>query len=380
MRDARKNGLLILVSVALALLLAEAAVRIALPPPGFFPVKSPPGLLVPHPERGYAYAPGFEGRILTDDYDIRVKTNSRGLRDDEVDAGSPVDILAIGDSFTVGFGVEASEAWPSRLGAYLSARSPVSKPVRVLNGAVSGYSINQIHRLLIELLEFDPGLVILGLYPSGSGRTANPFVLLGGEAVPKNQMTRLKVVEGGFIRTPIYRKNLQPLYFWLAQYFHAGAYALDGLRQVVEWVDRRRSTPGARAKPRPYVSESDLSSLLAGLDAIRATLADRGIPLAILIANNQEADGSFAERQREYNRVITRFCEDRRIPVFDPLPLLEQSASGRPVHRIGADHHWSAGAHEIVGTGLGDFLIEANLVAAPIPGSSGLRPGTAGQN
>lgn len=378
MREAQKNSLLALASVVLALLLAEAAVRIALPAPGFFPVKSPPGLLIPHSERGYAYAPGFRGRVVTADYDIRVETNSRGLRDDESDLGAPLDILAIGDSFTVGFGVEASEAWPSRLEAHLNAAAGDRPSLRVLNGAVSGYSIIQIQLLLAELLELDPGLVILGLYPPGSGRIANPFVLYGGEAVQQGQVPRLKIVDGGFILTPVYRRNLQPLYFWCAQYFHAGAYALDGIRQVREWIERRRT--GDAAASRPYVTGADLQLLLAGVESIWDLLADHGIPLVVLIADNQEADGSFAERKLHNNRIITAYCEERGIPVMDPMPALERAASGRPIHRIGSDHHWSAGAHEIVSKELGDFLIGAKLIRAPGAGSSRPEPVSVGEN
>lgn len=378
MREAHKNSLLALASVVLAVLLAELAVRIALPAPGFYPVKSPPGLLIPHLERGYAYAPGFEGRILTDDYDIRVETNSLGLRDAEMDARSPVDVLAIGDSFTVGFGVEASEAWPSRLEVHLKAAGGDRPSLRVLNGAVSGYSIVQIQLLLAELLELKPRLVVLGLYPPGSGRIADPFVLYGGEAVKQSQVPRLKIVDGGFILTPIYRRRLQPLYFWCAQYFHAGAYALDGVRQIREWIERPRI--GDAAASRPYVTGADLQLLLAGVESIRDLLADHGIPLVVLIANNQEADGSFAEGKRQTNRIITAYCKERGIPVLDPMPALDRAASGRPIHRIGSDHHWSAGAHEIVSTELADFLTGAKLVGAPGAGSSRPEPDSVGEN
>ncbi len=361
MKDVHKNWLLALVSVVLGLLVAEVTVRIALPDPGFFPFNSPAGMLIPHPDREYAYAPEFSARTVTADYDIQVETNSLGLRDDPLVEGSAVDVLAVGDSFTVGFGVEANEAWPSRLEEYLNSRAGVPGSLRVVNGGVSGYNLTQIHLLLTELLELKPRLVILGLYPSGSSRISNPFVLFGGEAVPRSLVPRLKIVGGGFIRTPIYRKSLQPLYFWFAQYFHAGAYALDGIRQAREWMERPAK---AAVTPSLYATGAELQSLLTEVGSIRDTLIDHGIPLVVLVVNKQAADGSFEDRQWEYDRIITSYCEERGIPVFRPLPALAEVAAGRPIHRIGADHHWSAGAHAIVGTELGNFLIEKNLISA----------------
>lgn len=48
------------------------------------------------------------------EFRFTVRTNSQGWRGSEW-AGEPVDVVAIGDSFTFGFGVEGDEAWPSRL-------------------------------------------------------------------------------------------------------------------------------------------------------------------------------------------------------------------------------------------------------------------------
>jgi hypothetical protein len=47
------------------------------------------------------------------EFRFHVATNDEGLRDDPM--AVPGQIVAIGDSFTFGFGVEAEEAWPARL-------------------------------------------------------------------------------------------------------------------------------------------------------------------------------------------------------------------------------------------------------------------------
>jgi len=53
------------VSVSVALLLAEGIWRLFFPRPGFAARSelSAPGLIVPHPGRGYTLAPGWSGRL-----------------------------------------------------------------------------------------------------------------------------------------------------------------------------------------------------------------------------------------------------------------------------------------------------------------------------
>ena len=134
-----------------------------------------------------------------------------------------------------------------------------------------------------------------------------------------------------------------------------------GIRQAREWTEwpaKAAVTPSLCAKG------AELQSLLTEVGSIRDTLIDHGVPLVVLGVNKQAADGSFEDRQWEYDRIITSYCEERGIPVFRPLPALAEVAAGHPIHRIGADHHWSAGDHAIAGTELGNFLIDKNLISA----------------
>lgn len=59
----------------------------------------------------YTLAPMIDVRHTNREFDVRIRTNSLGLRDDEASLQAP-DIIAIGDSFTMGFGVDQDEAFP----------------------------------------------------------------------------------------------------------------------------------------------------------------------------------------------------------------------------------------------------------------------------
>src|SRR4029453_10169435 len=94
-------------------------------------------------------------------------TNSLGLRDKPIGPDERVDILAVGDSFTVGGGVTMEEAWPSQLELSINSASILPAPIRVVNGGVAAYSLTQIRLLTAELAEqLRPKIIVVGLFSS----------------------------------------------------------------------------------------------------------------------------------------------------------------------------------------------------------------------
>jgi lysophospholipase L1-like esterase len=99
-----------------------------------------------------------------DHYGIHVKTNHAGFRSDrEYSKPKPpgtLRILGLGDSFTLGFGVEYEQTWGYLLAQRLSAR--LDRPVEFINTGVGGYNtVNEVALLVDRGLDFDPDLVIL---------------------------------------------------------------------------------------------------------------------------------------------------------------------------------------------------------------------------
>lgn len=87
----------------------------------------------------HVQVPGIETRFRTAEWDTGVRINSVGLRDDEVGEKlkDTLRVLALGDSFTWGFGVESDESWVSLLDRSLREHG---KAVEVVNGGVPSYS------------------------------------------------------------------------------------------------------------------------------------------------------------------------------------------------------------------------------------------------
>jgi hypothetical protein len=128
---------LVLVSTAVFLCVAECAARLARRLHA-----SNAGLLREYiqldPRLGHRHRPGAHAVIRNAEYSIEVQINSKGLRDGERDyAAAPgtFRILAIGDSFVEGLGVEANQDVTAVLQAELRA---AGHNADVINGGTQG--------------------------------------------------------------------------------------------------------------------------------------------------------------------------------------------------------------------------------------------------
>jgi lysophospholipase L1-like esterase len=138
-----------------------------------------------HPRLGWTLRPGLRG--FRQFPGSTVSSNSRGARGPaEHEPGEHpgrARIVALGDSFTFGEGVDDGEAYPQRLQELLGGGT------EVVNLGVHGYGHDQmLIRLREEGLRYQPDLVLLGFYADDAARNllgfrdyGKPrFVLKGG--------------------------------------------------------------------------------------------------------------------------------------------------------------------------------------------------------
>ena len=323
--------LLTMVSIVASLAVAEVVTRVMLPRPGFqkIPTQSQ---IIPHPTRGFAYSPNQPGF-----------TNSWGLRDDPIGPDERVDILAVGDSFTVGGGLAMEEAWPAQLEAAINS---APDHVRVVNGGVAGYSLTQIRQFTEELAQrLKPKVIVAGVYSSRYWRIDDPYVFFHGLAMRKSETERIKVVNGGMIYTPFKTSWLKSLDFFLADHFYFGAHILRASRSAAEKA-ARYVRPDPSQLTRSDIEKS-LKPLLREIERMRELCAASNIRLVVMLVNEQEEDGSFKSVEKQYNEVVESFCRDLGVKVVNPLPVFEELAGGKPVFRQTNDHHWSSLAHKV---------------------------------
>ncbi|HYB99314.1 MAG TPA: GDSL-type esterase/lipase family protein [Candidatus Limnocylindrales bacterium] len=138
MASRRRLALFALAAAALATLVCLLAVELVLrfadhPPTSFSPwIRS---------ERlGFRLAPNIDMPMTTPEYSVRIVTNSLGFRDEEPAADPQRDrILALGDSFTMGYGVERGSIFTDLLEKNLGAD--------VVNTGTGGYEI--VHQVQV---------------------------------------------------------------------------------------------------------------------------------------------------------------------------------------------------------------------------------------
>jgi len=156
-----KSIFTLLVSSIIAFLIGEVVFRI------YTPVELPLlGLSVPDSLIGYRMNPEFEGRQRSPDYNVYIRTNSKGLRGGEYPPLKEYTrtILILGDSFTFGHGVSEDKTFSARLQELLN--SEYSDTFFVINAGVMGYdNIQQMRYLKSEGLNFNPWMVIMAIYP-----------------------------------------------------------------------------------------------------------------------------------------------------------------------------------------------------------------------
>jgi len=125
----------------------------------------PPGLYQLDPQIGWTLVPSFSGRFTGVDFDVEIRANSDGLRDDEIIPGSDevVRVLGLGDSFGFGWGVESHESFFKLLEARLQADECVA--CEVVNGAIPGFGTYEALQLLKAIgPRYRPDLVVLAFY------------------------------------------------------------------------------------------------------------------------------------------------------------------------------------------------------------------------
>lgn len=115
---------------------------------------------------GWTKTPSTSLRRHTGEFDVTLRTNSRGLREDEsvvyAKEKDVTRILMVGDSFTLGYTVER----PDTLSQLLAARMrSEGRNVEVINGGTEGYSTDQeILWLMNEGVKYKPDVVVLQMY------------------------------------------------------------------------------------------------------------------------------------------------------------------------------------------------------------------------
>lgn len=345
-------------ATAAGLVLAEIGVRIFVPQV----LLHDPDAFVPDARLGARLKPGFTDTVVTTEFSSTWSINEDGYRGPRAgaraDGESRLRIVALGDSFTFGYGVEEEQAWPRRLEALLNAGEGAPR-VEVVNLGVGGYGTWEEARYLEKEREhLAPGLALVAFYvgndPLDNRRWYPPVPVAdpGGAPVPTvvpDTTERLKRWLGGRVQ----------LYNLLAT---RGDELLvkTGMRRLVYpfELDILRSPPPEPVAAAWEATQAAFASL--------TYLQEAGVPIrVVLIPMKHQVDDAFWQRlTAQYERLAgaaalpgldrerpQRIAEalllDAKIDSYDLLPGLREEARSSPEPLYWSrDQHWTAAGHE----------------------------------
>ena len=250
----------------------------------------------------------------TGDYDVEVRINEHGFRDKKrIEDSTPADLLVVGDSFSMGWGVEEEKRFSDLLEARLH--------VPVYNIAIPGW-IDDYERLLdyAERNGAKFGRLIIGVCMEND--------IIDYENKPRAPRS------SAFQKAKMFLRVNSASYDAVTTVFH-GSSALRSLAVKLGWI-----IPSLDLATRNVYSEKALESSAARLSrlAMRSRTTILLIPSRLLwVAENQDAE----------RRVHDRFkalLEEKGLSVVDLRPIFE--AGGNPMqYNFKLDGHWNESGH-----------------------------------
>jgi hypothetical protein len=359
------NGLMVLVSLPIALVLAELCVRLLAPQPTGLTNQDRYGLpmLYPGITRNL---PQFGG------HDVSI--NRAGLRDREHTNEKPADvfrILLLGDSFMEALQVPFDSALASRLERALPATK--GKRVEVINGGISGWGTDDQLRYLTRYgLTYQPDLIVVAMTLHNdiadnlrqSWHTVQNGTLIEKPVVPISKWNYRKLRLKAYIAT-----RFQLYQLW-RRVQHGGEIRRAGAALNTHVLDLfRDSTPGDIARG------FDLTNRLLSALQDTARVSGSKVALVLLPIRYQLADSTFAQfaraaevpdsalqldkPQRAMGEIATRL----QIPVIDLLPVFRQRmAESDASLYVEWDGHWNSAGHRLAAEAVAEGLLRTGVL------------------
>ena len=181
-----RDGATVLLGIVLAIGAGEMLLR------ALWPQRSPVtiGMFREDADAGYALRSDYRNEVRVPEFTIAIRTDSEGYRVPAAGKDLPeeaVRLLALGDSFTFGVGVEAEEAFPEVLEDLLSQ---AGENVVVRNGGVGGYGpLRTARHFFGSQARWKPDVVLHAIYVGNDLADAHPHTYLQSPVIRDGRMT-----------------------------------------------------------------------------------------------------------------------------------------------------------------------------------------------
>jgi len=310
---------LLVAPLALFLLLSELVLRVYLTSHIFYDVEMSRYALTlkvdsPNPLIGHHHRPGSEATLMG----VSIRTNADGFRDDEypVEKGDRRRILFLGDSLTLGWGVEKHETFEHLLESELNAISPTE----IINLGIGNYNTTQeVHLFIEEGLKYDADQVVL-------------FYFIN-DAEPMPQKSRFPGL-GNYRIITFYWSRIKALKAQMSQ--------STGFQEYYSALYQEDSEGWAKSK--------------AALLELRELSREHGFDLKVVLLPelHELIDYTFADEHRR----VTDFLRENDIPSLDLAPFFRDERDPQTLWVAMDDAHPNPRAHRLIAKYTLDFLAE----------------------
>ena len=377
-RSTRNRLLLLVCTIIAALATAELAIAIFWPQETFhrllmhYPRIFSPSDLLP-----YALTPNSTGTLITPEFESPITINAHGHRSEpfDLEKSERFRILAIGDSFTFGYGGPAAESYPSVIAEHLRDQLHTGA-IEVINaGFAACYYPDTYYLYLKEIgLGLDPDLILIGFFIGNDfdheGAYENHWVRVDGNGFPLKIECAHSVVENGYLLAKQKRRRYRLPVLRNSHLAQALARALTSFRPEPpmyfnHWIYRKNYLE------RTNTIVQKIQRLLVGISDLAR---GRQIPLVVVMipAREQIYPAQYPFEDYAYmkdcdlekpQRIFARFFKQEGIEYLDLLPLLKQEPTDQPLY-YPLDAHWNRRGNEVAGRAIAEFLLERSLLKA----------------
>lgn len=350
---------------ALVFLLVLFLVDRALGLSGLGPVLKPVnemGMAAGLNEMGTRLRPGFRGTYTTAEFSIGIEINEQGLRGAAVRTPKPRDtfrILALGDSFTFGQGVEADQAWPHLVSGLVDG----AQRVEVVNaGWAAPGPRGQARYLESRGVAFEPDLVLMAFFVGNDVLDDLADVYAGPQTVDQlafeaQYLTNLRIRFG---LLGAFREVADTLYPNLYERLTLAAvkvqYVLGSHRNHFDYV---------LSDDEPADLREGWGLSLEALERMARTSAARGARFGIVVVPfYDQLSGLSAGPGRTIDRPqkrLAEFCRAGRIACLDLLPVLAEAGEQASLYYL-KDGHWTVRGQQIAARAIADWVLREGLV------------------
>lgn len=299
---------------------------------------------------------GFRGTFRTPAFTTELRINSKGLRDVERSYEKPAKvyrILALGDSMTFGWGVEAEETYVSLLEKCLSTR--LGWRFEIINAGIPGAGTQiELDYLLREGMKYEPDLVLLGFFIGNDLDDNMAEEVEGTGTLPGDRQERW---------TPTWRDLLRK-YSYLYSLAANTLKAYGSITRFLGKVNLVIAIPGGyfidmyRKEPNPRyeVAWHRTFELIKGLrEASQNRLFVVLIPDELQV-NRRRWELALKQlrlSQNEFdltqvNRRLARFLSTEGIPFLDPLDDFRNHNSRAETLYFPSDSHLTRASHHLL--------------------------------